>query len=109
MTCTCAGNALCGPQHALQLGDRGQTLEHLVRRQVGTAEAHAHMGALAAAAGDAAAVQQHFVAAADAYAAAVAQPHALGLFSQRCDVRCVSRLHHTVGRLLHASPHLAFR
>jgi hypothetical protein len=59
--------------------------------QVGTAEAHAHLGALAATAGDAAAVQQHYAAAADAYATAVAQPAALGLFAQRCDVRCVDR------------------
>jgi hypothetical protein len=61
----------------------------LIEGQVGTAEAHAYLGFLAAAAGDAAAAQQHYAAAADAYATAVAQPHALGLFAQRCDVRCV--------------------
>ena len=58
---------------------------------MGTAEAHAHLGALAAAAADAAAAQQHYGAAANAYATAMAQPHALGLFQPRCDVRCVGR------------------
>ena len=62
-----------------------------MKRQVGTAEAHAHLGALAAAAGDATGAQQYYAAAATAYVVAVAQPHALGLFPQRCDVWCVSQ------------------
>lgn len=91
MPCTCAVNVPHDSRHTLLLGDRGHTVAPLVSWQVGTAEAHCHLGALAAAAADAAATQQHYATAADAYAVAVAQPHALGLFAQRCDVRCVGR------------------
>lgn len=76
---------------------------------IGTAEVHAQLGKLAAGGGAGGAAREHWGRSADAYAAALATPAALGSLEERCNARyncaCVcaqAGRHEQARQLLHA-------